>query len=200
MVETHHRVKNNLQTLLAMMDLDTAEDTAAAPSGTLLRLSANVQLLALIHDILTQQSKSDWQGNQLSTRSLLGNLLGLLRQTICPELHWSELAEVSLSLERGTALALLTNELVQNAVKHGKGRVEVALCAERDGLHFTVADDGKGFPADFDPRKAARTGLELAMTLASHDLAGTITFGSRPESGGLVTVVFSDRETPSSFF
>ena len=51
-------------------------------------------------------------------------------------------------------------------------------------------DDGEGFPADFDPRKAANTGLELVDSLTRIDLRGQAQFGNRPQSGGQVIVTF----------
>ena len=198
--ETHHRMKNSLQVLLAMMDMDLMDKPETVPVSRLEHLSANVRALALLHDILTQHSKNDWHNSTLSTRTVLTRLLHLLQDTLAVPLRLTDIADVALSLGRGTALALMTNELALNAVKHGRGRVEVGLVEEGERLRFWVADEGPGFAPGFRPERDANTGLELVITLARHDLGGEIVFENRAEGGAQVVVTFASQAQTSSFF
>jgi len=95
-----------------------------------------------------------------------------------------------LPMNQSTALSLLVSELVSNAFKHGAGDLTVTLAHSERGGRLTVSDRGKGFPADFDARESANTGLELIMSMARHDLRGDVQFTNRAEGGACVVVTF----------
>ena len=198
--ETHHRVKNNLQLIAAMIDMramqspDSLEDqiesvkAAVYSVSDLRRLSGCVRALAVVHDILTHESKSDARNAFVSVRPLLLRLLPLLEETLQAHRIQSHIENARLSVHHSTALALILNELVSNALKHGRGSVDVTFRVETRCAFLTIADDGPGFPAGFDAARAANTGLELIDTLTRHDLGGTVEYANRPEGGGRVTV------------
>ena len=76
----------------------------------------------------------------------------------------------SLSADNLAHLGLIAVELVTNALKHGRGSIEVAVTRQDDGLKIVVSDEGAGFPASFDP--AARDGLGLKIVSAMAGPAG----------------------------
>jgi two-component sensor histidine kinase len=80
------------------------------------------------------------------------------------------------------------NELVSNAIKHGRSRVDVDFRVSAKEAVLTVCDDGPGFPEPFDPERAANTGLELVENLSRWDLAGHTSYRNRPEGGASVKV------------
>jgi Signal transduction histidine kinase len=90
-----------------------------------------------------------------------------------------------------TSLALVTAELVHNAIEHGigpdrAGTVAVSMRRLPDALHLTVRDDGAGLPAGFDPRAQANLGLAIVRTIVEDDLRGSLDFsGAR---GTVVTI------------
>jgi two-component sensor histidine kinase len=80
-----------------------------------------------------------------------------------------------------TSLALVTAELVHNAIEHGigsqgAGNVTVRMRRLPDELLLSVRDDGLGLPADFDPATSAQLGLAIVRTIVEDDLRGTLTF------------------------
>ena len=92
---------------------------------------------------------------------------------------------------------MIVAELISNALKHGKGWVEVTL-EEREGVNvLEVCNDGAGFPTDFDPLKSANTGLMLIDTLVRYDMRGTVAFENF-ERGARVRVSFPAAESPSA--
>ena len=99
-------------------------------------------------------------------------------------------ARLRRSVQASTSLALLVAELVSNALKHGQGQIEISVTIDGDTARLEVDDDGPGFPADFDWRQAANTGLGLIDSAGRHDLRGTVSYGNRPEGGACVTVTF----------
>ncbi len=190
MAETHHRVKNNLQVITAMIDMQTMEGTPTLPREEFLRLNQHVRTLASIHEILTREAKEYGDAQTLSARALLRQLLSTLQQAHLDHELRQHIDESTLSTRQGTALALITNELVSNAVKHGRGAIEARFTVVENIGCLEVGDDGVGFPADFDAKKAANTGLDLIQSLTQADLTGQIAYANRPEGGARVRITF----------
>jgi two-component sensor histidine kinase len=188
--ETHHRVKNNLQVIAALTELYRADDRETVSTNALTRIGQHVRTLATLHDLLTQTAKTEADAETVSAQDIFGRLLPLIQMTLENRSLRSKCDAVPLPIHSGASLALLVSELVSNSVKHGTGDIAVALERQGECVHLTVADDGQGFPADFDPRRAANTGLELIESLARHDLQGTLEFANRSEGGACVAVVF----------
>ena len=104
-----------------------------------------------------------------------------------------DVASVPLSSKRATALALIVNELVSNAVKHacrnGKGgKIRLSLRQQSEDLVLRVRDNGPGLPADFDLARDSHVGLDVVRTLAERDLNGC--FNLTDDGGVLAEVRF----------
>ena len=196
MTETHHRVKNNLQQITAMIEL-ADNDEAFVPISKLKHLKRAVKTMALVHDLLTERAKEDMEANWLNVGEMLEQLANLLRETAPERRIVVSLDEARLQTDKATALALVANELVSNALKHSAGTVEMVFEAGETAAKLAVRDDGPGFSPDFNPRKAAHTGLELMDSLTRHDLGGTARFCNRPEGGGEVEIDFPLTALPS---
>lgn len=188
MTETHHRVKNNLQIISAMVDMQLMNDEAEISAEEFRRLGSHVRTLAAVHDILTKESKESVSSQMVSLREVLDKLLPIHQETAPNCTITARIDDVSLSGRQGTSLALVVNELISNAIKHGKGLVEIVVSQGGEQLAVTVCDDGPGFPADFDPARAANTGIELIESLVKWDLAGQVEYGNQPQGGGQVTL------------
>ena len=188
MTETHHRVKNNLQIIAAMVDLQLMDRPESVPAGHVRRLGSYVMTLAAVHDILTEESKEDSQARFASARAVLQKLLPLLQQTAEGRRIIPTVQDVKISAKQGTAIALVVNELVNNAFKHGAQNVTIDLRQEGSDLRLAVCDDGPGFPPDFDASSTASTGLELVESLSRWDLQGSVRYENLTPDGACVTV------------
>jgi len=188
MTETHHRVKNSLQVIASMVDMRLLEDTDTISPEDLRRLGTHIHTLAAVHEILTEASKADAQAHFVSARAILERLLPLLQKMAGGRSIRCETEDVRLSGKQGTALALITNELVSNAVKHGTGDIEVSLTVGDGEALLEVRDAGPGFPADFDPRQVTSTGWELVDRLSRWDLQGASAWENLSAGGARVTV------------
>jgi PAS domain S-box-containing protein len=189
MTEIHHRVKNNLQVIAAMLDIQMMEYEEALPISEAKRLAEQIRTLSLVHDILTQQVQQDNPNANISVQSVFDRLLPNLAKVAGHESFACNIADVPVSVKQATSLALIVAELISNALKHGQGWVEVTL-EQRDGTNILeVCNDGAGFPADFDPLKSANTGLMLIDTLVRYDMRGTVQFENF-EQGARVRVSF----------
>lgn len=189
MTETHHRVKNNLQLIADMIDLQVMAAAESVPVDQVRQLARNILALAEVHDVLTDEARMDGQGNTISMQVILQNLLLLLRRTMPHVRIESSLKDVRLSAKQGSSVALIVNELVCNALKYGRGTVRVTLDIEGDRALLKVIDNGPGFPEGFNPEDTSNTGLELVEQLTRCDLRGTTSYETRSE-GSMVIVTF----------
>jgi PAS domain S-box-containing protein len=190
MTETHHRVKNNLQVISALVDMQIETDRDSVPSSELRRISQHIRGLAVIHDLLTHQTKQGGEAERLSVRDTLERLLPLLQgMTRGRTLHFT-LEDAIVPIRQATSLAVLVNELVSNATKHGTGDIGVVFKVRENRAVFEVWDEGEGFPIGFDPASSANTGLELVETIGRHDLRGEISYSNRSFGRSGVVVDF----------
>jgi two-component sensor histidine kinase len=188
MTETHHRVKNNLQIIAAMVDMRVLDGTPTIPAEEFKRLGNHVRMLASVHDLLTQQAKEDGQANHISAKAVMGKLLPLMQQTAGHRRIDFQADDCPFSARQGTSFALVVNELVSNAIKYGKNAIQVSLQVQDSTATLEVCDDGPGFPEGFNALEAANTGLELVEHLSTWDLGGRTRYANRPEGGGCVVL------------
>jgi PAS domain S-box-containing protein len=188
--ETHHRVKNNLQVVAALVDIVSQKETDSVPVSEIKRVLQHIHSMAAIHSLLTEDTKADAQTDTLSAKAVLERLLPLLKATIPMHQITFEVEDCRLPLKQGTSLTVLVNELVGNAAKHGNSRIELHFQVIEGKARLIIRDDGSGFPSDFSPEKAANTGLELVESLARWDLQGETRYETDPQGGGRVTVIF----------
>lgn len=188
--EIHHRVKNNLQVLSALVELQVDTDKPTVPTSAMTRIALHVRTLATLHDMLAKRTNSPSGAETISTQAALEALVALLEPVIGSRRIECRIAPLTLPIGQLASLSLLVSELVSNAVKHADGAIDVALERKTDTVRLTVCDNGSGFPPDFDPRTSANIGLELIMSMARHDLRGEVEFTNRAEGGACVVITF----------
>ena len=191
MAETHHRVKNNLQIISALVELQMQEGVDSVPASALARVGQHARALALLHDLLTWEAKGEAEMDTISARDALEKMIPLMQATSGGRrIRYAAPEQVRLPVKTGASLALLINELVSNALKHGTGDIEVELNVDDGTVCLEVRDDGPGFPAGFDSEQAANTGLELVESIGRWDLGGQTSYETRPMGGARVCITF----------
>jgi len=198
MTETHHRVKNNLQIIVGLIDLRVMDNAVAVPVDEVRQIGMSARTLAALHDVLTADSKTEGEGDSISVYALLDKVLTMLQRVAAPKRIRTALADFQVPPRSGAALALVVNELVNNALKHGKGEVSVTLTLSGDMAALEVTDNGPGFSADFDRLVRASTGLELVENLVTRDLGGRAAFDNHPDGGCRVIIRFPIAESAES--
>jgi len=177
--EAHHRIKNNLQAISDLLYLEQAAGDGASREDVLRESVERIQSIAVVHDLLSQEE--DVQ--TVDIRALAERLVPMALRSSGGSAGVNveiEVASVPLSSKRATALALILNELITNAAKHGlsgnrHGRLEVKLEEADDGLRLQVIDNGRGLPQGFDLPASSSVGLQVVRTLAERDLGGRFT-------------------------
>jgi PAS domain S-box-containing protein len=201
MTETHHRVKNNLQVIGALIEMQILEHKRdkIVPVENYRQLQSYINTLAIVHDLLSASIKEEDDAQSISVKAVLDKLLSMLSQTALNKAMHYSIDEAILPSKLCVSMALILNELVTNAFKHGNMETNVLFRVDGASAQLTVSDDGPGFPEGFDPLREAHMGLELVESLVRSDLKGRSTYGNRPEGGGCVVVTFQlpscDEET-----
>ncbi|WP_394836018.1 PAS domain S-box protein [Pendulispora rubella] len=178
--EVHHRVKNNLQVISSLINIQMRKLDECGSRIALEECQTRVQAIALIHEKLYQFQDYARVPFSEYAKSLAGNVLhatGLSPSNIALQLAVEDL---TIAVDRAIPCGLVLNELMTNALKHAfpdgrSGTIRVGL-ARLDGglLRLSVRDDGVGLPAGVDVRRAGSLGLQLVSTLAEQ-LEGTVT-------------------------
>jgi PAS domain S-box-containing protein len=190
--EIHHRVKNNLQIITSLLNLQASR--IADPQITaLFRESQNrVKAMALIHETLYRSgnlSALDFQQYVQELVRYLHRSYGLTANRIALQL---EVARLPLTLNTAIPCGLILTELVSNACKyafpHGAtGTVRVEARQESSGRYLLrVADDGQGVPPDLDYTRSPSLGLQLVTNLV-RQLHGE--FAREPTARGISFVI-----------
>jgi two-component system, sensor histidine kinase PdtaS len=195
--EIHHRVKNNLQTVAALLRLQARRMAVPEAREALEESVRRVSSIAVVHETL-----SGTLDEAVSFDDVADRVLAMVAEVAGTAVAVSRLGSFGvLPAEVATPLAMALSELVHNAVEHGyddggQGRVEVVVeCPTPDRLKVSVLDDGRGLPAGFDIEGSDRLGLAIVRTLVEGELEGTLKIARR-EGGGttaLIDVVTGDR-------
>src|SRR5262249_12978074 len=160
MRETQDRVRNNLQVITALVEIQLTEE-GTVPATAMRRIGQHGQVLAAVHEMVTQMAQRPEEATALSLQDLTARMALLVRNIAGTRRFKTQTGEGRLTVNQTIALALLINELASNAILHGKGEIELALCIEGDYVHLEIRDEGPGFPQGFDPAKDGRTGIQL---------------------------------------
>jgi two-component system, sensor histidine kinase PdtaS len=191
--EIHHRVKNNLQTVAALLRLQARRVGIPAAKAALEESVRRVASIALVHETLSMSSDEEVEFDGIVDR-----VATAAAEVASTERAVSMRREGTfgvLPAEIATSLVMVLNELLLNAVEHGfpadrvpesadrKAEVVVSAHRFRKQLHVTVADNGRGLPAGFDADGSGRLGLQIVRALATGELRGTIELRNRAEGG-----------------
>jgi two-component sensor histidine kinase len=189
--EIHHRVKNNLQTVAAVLRIQLRRSDNEEVRA-ILRDSVNrVLSMAVVHEYLSRE-----QGQAINVREVTQRIVQQTKQGGLPlgkeiRIVLGEGNNLYLPARQATACALVINELLQNALEHAfgshrVGTITVDLLDQGDAIQMVIADDGEGLPADFSLEDASSLGLEIVRTLVQDDLRGTFEIKS---NGGVQAIV-----------
>jgi len=177
--EIHHRVKNNLQIIHSLLNMQARRVKDPGLLGSLRESQNRVRTMALIHERLYRSTDL----SEIDFKDYIGRLAAELCQSFgasADRIHLElELEDVKLGVASAIPCGLIINELVSNSLKHGfpgqrSGKLRIALGRDADGtIRLAVRDTGAGLPPGLDFRKTETLGLQLVCTLVGQ-LQGSI--------------------------
>ena len=174
--EIHHRVKNNLQTVAALLRLQARRMADPAARAALEESVRRVASIALVHETLSLALDE-----RVAFDGVADRVLAMCAEVTTAESQVQVVRSGSfgvLAAEVATPLAMVLTELVQNAVEHafpaGTGRIVVEVARAPHELVVGVVDDGRGLPPGFDLSTSTRLGLQIVRTLVAGELQGSL--------------------------
>jgi len=191
--EIHHRVKNNLQTVAALLRLQARRTTNVEGREALIESVRRVSSIALVHDALSMSVDEE-----VNLDEVIDRILPIMNDvaTVDTPIRINRTGMLGvLDSDRATALIMVITELAQNAIEHAfdtaagepaaGGGGSVTIRAERSArwLDVVVHDNGRGLPEGFSVEKSDRLGLQIVRTLVSAELDGSLEMKDAPEGG-----------------
>ena len=178
--EVHHRVKNNLQAMIALMRMRERQITDPAMRQLLAQLQEQARTMSLVHEQL-YQSENLAQVKMLTyLRALSMHVVRAFGRDRDVDLRF-EVDDLLLDVADASPCGLIVNELLTNALKHAfppgfvsRPVLEVGLRCDGGRFVLIVADNGQGLPAGLDWEHAPSMGLHLVHLWATHQMGGTI--------------------------
>lgn len=176
MQEMHHRVKNNLQQVVSLLRLQLRHRHYQSIDEAINDSINRIIAISAVHDLLSREDL-----DRVDLKTIAENLVGHMQQSyLSPQkkiLFDVRGDHVRLSMTQATQVALVLNELLQNAIEHGfegrhAGDIHVTFEGKGDEVSLWVANNGHLLPKDFDIQAESNLGLQIVSSLA-RGLGGT---------------------------
>ncbi len=190
--EMHHRVKNSLQTVASLLRLQMNHHGLESVEEVLTESINRIISIAAVHDVLSKEEL-----DQVNVKRVCETIMTLTSQSLLRPGHRIATSiagpEIMLPSNKATSVALILNELIQNAIEHGfaeraEGMLSVTLTEADQRVTLAVENDGAPLPAGFDPKQTNSLGLQIVESLAREDLGGRFSLASGDRTRA--TVVF----------
>jgi two-component sensor histidine kinase len=192
--EIHHRVKNNLQTIASLLRLQGRRLHSDEARGALAESERRIRSIAIVHETLSRDA-----GDVVHFAEIVRPLVRVVEETVFSadnKIHFSVEGDAGdLPGEVATPLAVILNELMQNAVDHAflardgepaRGNVAVHLSRLDGEVAIDVVDDGVGLPERFSLEESKGLGLSIVQALVTGELEGSIEMRDVPGGGAAV--------------
>lgn len=167
--EIHHRVKNNLQIISSLLNLQSQYTEDDETQDVLIGSQNRVRSMALIHEKLYGSMSL----NRIDFGEYVENLAESLINSYIEipgnvRMHL-DIKNVYLNIETAIPCGLMINELISNSLKHGfkdsKGNIKIEMAPENEEYILKICDDGVGFPEEIDFRNTETLGMQLINSL-----------------------------------
>jgi two-component sensor histidine kinase len=190
--EVHHRVKNNLQTIAAVLRMQARREKDPSTEQALKEAINRILSVAVIHEFLSLD-----ENQSINVRDVCQRIMAQTREVLLPDQRIEFTVEgpaIYLPSQQATACALVINELIQNALEHGfenrrRGEVRLTLTDSGDRVGVEIWDDGHPLPDDYSLDMPGSLGLQIVRSLVQSDLHGQLKLENQ-EQGVTATVTF----------
>jgi two-component sensor histidine kinase len=194
--EVHHRVKNNLQIVSSLLNLQARHFFDDRDRALVRESQHRIRSMALVHEMLYATAGAALIDFSEYVHSLSHSLRAAFGETARDVVFSIRADGLVLDLDTAVHMGMLLNELISNALKHAfrdkGGALEVEIREDERGLHLMVRDDGVGLPPGFDLESAPTLGVQLVRAVSSQlgasveleSSGGTVARISVPRQGG----------------
>lgn len=177
--EIHHRVKNNLQIISSLLNIQSEDIQDANVLSSIQEGQSRVEAMSLIHQNLYQSEHLNNVDIENYMKGLVQYLSKMFRGESESVTVNIETSNLRFDIDTAIPLGLIVNELVSNAYKYAfdaneKGQINISIRAKSDtDYELNITNDGKPLPADFDPKQSKSLGLKL-VSILSRQLRGRL--------------------------
>ncbi len=178
--EVHHRVKNNLQAIVHLIEMQTKNISDSTSQAFLKELGDQARTMSLVYEQVYQSENLAHISMAPYLKKLAANVLISLGRQHDVRLDL-DIASVTLNVEKAMPCGLVVNELVTNSLKYAfqpdpqsQPTINISLQPAGDSYRLRVSDNGVGLPADFDIETSRSQGLRLVRLWATHQLNGEL--------------------------
>lgn len=176
--EVHHRVKNNLQLIISMINLQILDDEDGVRIPNLRDIENRIQVMSLVHENLYCSGSF----SSIDAREHIFALASTVINNMNPEndiLFKYEIGDLKIPVKVAVPISLSINELITNSIKYAfenGNHKEISIKAGKtgDGVRFVVSDNGKGMPEDFSFDNTESFGLSIVRGLICIQLEGEV--------------------------
>lgn len=191
--EIHHRVKNNLQTIVSLLRLQERRTESSEAKSILQDCIGRVNSIAVVHEYLSQQGDGMIDVGKVAKSIYQALVSSMLNSDFVLETDFAT-DNVLLPSEKATSIALILNELLQNAIEHAfagraNGKLTVRFNDSGSCYELLIADNGVGLPADFSWQQSSSLGLKIIKTMAEADLKGSFALVPLADGGVQASVI-----------
>jgi two-component sensor histidine kinase len=193
--EIHHRVKNNLQVISSLLNLQAGSISDNATKAIVLESQSRVKSMALIHQLLYESEQFSSIDFSKYLHQLMATLHGTFRNPNQKILYTIHAENIFLDIDRAVPLGLITNELVTNAYKYAFENIEEGIIeidiknTGKENYIFKISDNGKGLPDSFIPEQSVTLGLKLVKLLTTQ-IDGKLEINKN--NGATIVITFLD--------
>ncbi len=191
--EVHHRVKNNLQVISSILNLQSSYVKDKRVLEILLESQNRIKSMAFVHESLYQTKDFSNISFREYVENISRNLVHSYAATDSPPLLNLDLDDIQLNLDTAIPCGLIINELLTNSLKYAfpvgkQGKIDITI-REKDGnISINISDSGKGLPKEIDFRNTESLGLQLVVSLVEQ-INGKIRLDTK--KGTKFTIEFS---------
>ena len=195
--EVHHRVKNNLQIMLSILNLQYSNITDQKLGDLVRDIGGRIKAMSFIHELL-------YQANDFSSINFSEYITNITNNLLYSYIHTNsidlkvDVGTVFLDLDRAIPCGLILNEIVTNSLKYAflvkeSGEISISLTQKEGFIQLIIADNGSGLPGHIDFRNTESLGMQLIVTLVQQ-LNGEISLDN--SNGAKYTITFRTITTP----
>lgn len=189
--ESHHRIKNNLQSIVGLISLQKmfVKNNPEQPVDELLdSIISRIKSIASVHNLL---SKDKLGRSIINVKQIIESIIHIIDNSPTVKIQL-ELDDIFIPYNKATSIALVINELVINCFKHAFADDDIGVivikCQRVDQtIYLSVTDNGRGFPENFDMSKSVSLGLSIIQGIVTSEFQGQLTFESK-EGNTLVEI------------
>ncbi|MDP3565395.1 MAG: sensor histidine kinase, partial [Methanoregula sp.] len=194
--EIHHRVKNNLQIIASLLNLQSRYITDESTLAAIRESQNRVKAMALVHEKLYRAEDISHISLQEYIRFLGTGLFQFYDAKMRGIQFTLDVHDIDVDIDSAIPLGLIINELISNSLKYAfpegrKGEVSVSVKKEEHTLNVLYRDTGIGIPAELDWRNTPSLGLRLVNTLVDQ-MDGTVELDR--SNGTLFTMVLHEKD------